>query len=98
MHRENSMKSKILALSASAALGLGWAFSAHAQDAKRQPSWERQKEAEFIARATGETVENTLRQLQLEDDIAKQQISIKLREEFKERLTGISIDHKKAPG
>jgi len=89
------MKSKTLALVASAALGFGLASSAHAQDAKKQPSWERQKEAEFIARATGETVENTLRQLQLENDIAEQKISIKLREEFKERLTGISIDHKK---
>jgi len=65
------MKSKILTLSASAALGFCWAFSAHAQDAKKQPSWEQQKEAEFIARATGETVENTLRQLQLENDIAE---------------------------
>jgi len=70
-------------------------FSALAQDAKKQPFWEQQKEAEFIARATGKTAENTLRQLQRENDITEQKISIKLREEFKERLTGISIDHKK---
>jgi len=81
------MKSNICSLSASILLSLSWACAAQAQHVL-------QKEAEFIARATGETVENTLRQLQLENDIAEQQISIKLREEFKERLTGISIDHK----
>jgi len=87
------MPSKFSSLSASIAFGLSLAFSAQAQDVEKQPSWEMQKEAEFIARATGETVENTLRQLQLENDIAEQQISLKLREEFRDRLTGISISH-----
>jgi len=92
--RKFFMRSKIFLLPANIALGLGLAFPAQAQDAKTLLHEALKKDAEFISRAMGETVENTLRQLQLENDIAEQQVSIKLREEFQERLTGISIDHK----
>jgi len=89
------MQSKFSSLSAGIAFGLALSFSSQAQDAKTLHYEALKKDAEFISRATGESHENTLRQLQLENDIAEQKISIKLREEFKERLTGISIDHKK---
>jgi len=89
------MHSKFFSLSASIAFGLTLSFSSQAQDAKTLHYEALKKDAEFVSRATGESYENTLRQLQLESDIAEQKIPIKLREEFKERLTGISIDHKK---
>jgi len=87
------MQSRLFSLFKNIALGLGLAFPAQAQDAKTLFHEALKKDAEFISRATGETVENTLRQLQLENDIAEQKISINLREEFRDRLTGISINH-----
>jgi len=90
------MKTKLLLICAGVFLAGGMALAQEKDTEKYRIHLEAlTQDAEYISRTNGKKYEETLRQLVLEDDIREQGILLKLKEEFKERLTGISINNEK---
>jgi len=85
------MKSKIFIFSASVALGLGGMACVNAQEAGQTLQKSFNRDAEFISHHYGLPLEDVQRQLRLQN--SRGNLVENLREEFKERLAGIYIEH-----
>jgi len=82
------MKRGILSLLAIAVIGVATA------DEKQQIFLEElSRQAGFVAKSTGQTHALVFQQLKMEDAIRERHLGSRLREEFKDRLTGISVEH-----
>jgi len=85
------MKSKIFALSASIILGLVGMACANAQEAEQASQKIFSGDAEFISRHYDLPLEDVQRQLRLQN--SRGNLIGDLREEFKDRLAGIYVEH-----
>jgi len=85
------MKSKIFALSTSIVLGLGGMACANAQDVEQTSQKGFSGDAEFISRHYSLPLEDVQRQLRLQN--SRGNLVENLREEFKNRLAGIYVEH-----
>jgi len=82
------MKRGILSLLAIFVIGV-----AAADEKKKLFLEELSRQAEFVSKSTGQAHALVFQQLKMEDSIREKHLGSRLREEFKDRLTGISVEH-----
>jgi len=88
------MKIKILSTVCGILMSASYSVAAQEKNMEKENSFLEalKQDAEHISKANGEIYENTFRRLKMQDAIIEKNIAIRLKEEFKDRITGLSIE------